>query len=92
MLAINDVIRVRDLHPPDENWNGTLAIVISNPYVHPIMYHHVVKIKIDDTLWAVEVRNVEKVSPAEKEAYFRNLESNRLVSWNQCQWKPKEKI
>lgn len=91
MLQINDVVRIKELNAKEEEWNGTLALCISDEYVHPRFDKIVVKIKIRDTLWAIEVANVEKVNEAERIHYFRNLDGNQIVPWEQCHWQPTNK-
>jgi hypothetical protein len=88
MLQIHDVVRIKELNSQEEEWNGTLALCISDEYVHPRFGKTVIKIKIRDTLWAIEVGNVEKVNEAERLHYFRNLDGNQIVPWDQCHWKP----
>lgn len=91
MLQIHDVVRIKDLKNPEEEWNGTLALCISDEYIHAKMDVRVIKIKIADTLWAIEVANVDKVNEAERLHYFRNLDGNQLVQWEQCHWQPTKK-
>jgi hypothetical protein len=91
MLQLHDVVRIKDLKFKEDEWNGTLALCISDEYVHPRFDKLVVKIKIRDTLWAIEVANVEKVNEAERLHYFRNLDGNQVVPWEQCHWQPKER-
>jgi hypothetical protein len=88
MLAIHDVVRIVDLRKPEDEWNGTLALCISEEYIHSRLDCRVIKIKIGDGLWAIEVGHVEKVDEEERLQYFRNLESNKIVEWSQCHWKP----
>lgn len=91
MLQLHDVVRIKELKFKEEEWNGTLALCISDEYIHPKFDKVVVKIKIADTLWAIEVANVEKVNEAERTHYFRNLDGNQIVQWEQCFWKPTNK-
>lgn len=91
MLQLHDVVRIKNLHPDPEGWNGTLALCISDEYIHPRFDKLVVKIKIADTLWAVEVGNLEQVNEAERLHYFRNLDGNQIVPWDQCHWHPKDR-
>jgi hypothetical protein len=91
MFKIYDVVRIKGLRSPEDEWNGQLALVISEPYRHPIHELLVVKIKIYDTLWAIEVTNVEKVNDAERLHYFRSYEGNQVCTWEMCNWKPPKK-
>lgn len=91
MLELHDVVRIKELRKPEDEWNGTLALCISGEYVHPKLGVTVVKIKIADTLWAIEVANVEKVNEAERLNYFRTLDGNQVVRWEQCHWQPTKK-
>lgn len=91
MLQIHDVVRIKELTKPEDEWNGTLALCISDEYVHPKFDKTVVKIKIGDMLYAVEIGNLEKVNEAERLHYFRNLDGNQLVQWSQCHWHPTKK-
>lgn len=90
MLQLHDVVRIKELTHKEAEWNGSLALCISDEYVHPRFDKLVVKIKIADTLWAIEVANVEKVNDAERTHYFRNLDGNQIVPWDQCHWHPKQ--
>jgi len=88
MFGLHDVVRIKGLKSPEDQWNGQLALTISEPYHHPIHELLVVKIKISNTLWAIECANVEKVNDAERLHYFRTLEGNQIVPWNLCVWQP----
>jgi len=92
MLKIHDVVRISQLRHPEDEWNGTLALCISDQYVHPKLYVDVIKIKIADSLWAIEVGNLEKVDEKERLEYFRNLECNKICEWSDCVWKPTKRI
>ena len=92
MVKIHDVVRIKDLPLKEDEWNGALALAISDEYIHPKFYKSVVKIKIADTLWAIETANVEVVSDSEKDSFIRTLEGNQMVEWNQCYWHPKKGI
>lgn len=91
MLSLHDVVRIKELGDQEKEWNGTLALCISDEYVHPKFNKLVVKIKIHDTLWAIEAANVETVNEAERLEYFRNLDGNQIVPWEQCHWQPHKK-
>jgi hypothetical protein len=85
---INDVVRIKGLLKPDDTWNDTLCIVISEAYIHPEARTLVIRVKIYETLWAVEPGNLEKVTEAERLAYFRGYDGNRIVEWSKCLWQP----
>jgi len=88
MLQLHDVVRIKDLRNSEEEWNGTLALCISDEYVHPKLDCKVIRIKIADTLWAIELANVTKVTESERLEYFKNLDGNQIVPWEQCHWQP----
>lgn len=90
-MQMHDVVRIIDLKKPDDEYNGTLALCISDPFTHPIVYKQVVKIKIRDILWSIETCNVEVVNEADKVHFIRNLDGNQIVPWDQCFWQPKDR-
>jgi hypothetical protein len=90
MLKINDVVRIVNL-PNDEEMNDRLALVVSEEYVHPVMYVSVVRIKIGCNLWGIHLKNVEKVCEAERVEFFRSLEGNEPAKWSDCVWNPLKK-
>lgn len=89
MVQIHDVVRIKNLPIPEDEWNGQLAVAISDEYIHPKHDKKVVRIKIADTLWAIECNNVDKVTDIEKFDYIRSLDGNQIVSWDICHWHPK---
>ena len=89
MIKNLEVVRIKDLQVPDDQWNGQIAIAVSDEYIHPKAGRQVVKIKISDTLWAVEANNLEVVSPNEKDDFIKGLDGNQIVEWSKCLWQPK---
>jgi len=89
MLRTHDVVRIFGLQHPEDEYNGALAICISDIYTHPKYDKIVVRIKIGDSLWAIETKNVTKVTDVEKDDYIRSQDGNQIVMWSGCHWRPK---
>ncbi len=100
-FKIGDVAKVKDLVSPDDIWNGTTVIIMSNPYEHPKTGCIVMNVMVDETTgWAVEAWNLEKVGEEEYDAYVDKryldpngtgepYDGNKVVRWQNCVWQPK---
>jgi hypothetical protein len=69
-FKVGEVVRIKNLVAPDDIWNGTEAIVLSDPYTHPEHNMTIIDVQFDEiTGWAIEPWNLEKISEEEYDSW-----------------------
>ena len=102
---IGEIIKIRNLVGHDEMWNGTRAMITSEPYIQPDYGVTLIDIQIDGiTGFALEPWNIEKITAEEYEAEYDSYvdakyldplhvgvdyDGRRIVNWVDCVWKPR---